>query len=69
MAASTTHAEAFFGAAFSEGIDTHWERENRTVWNEREQANEERELVYETTWISELGAWRHFLCSQRMAKT
>lgn len=69
MAANTTHAEAFFGGVFSEGIDTHWERENRTVWNEREHANEERELVYEIAWISELGAWRHFLRSQRMVKT
>jgi hypothetical protein len=34
------------------------EKENRTIWNEREHASEERELVYEISWISELGVWR-----------
>jgi hypothetical protein len=69
MFASTTHAEAFCGEAFPAGIDTHWEKENRTIWNEREHASEERELVYEISWISELGVWRGFLRSQRRVKT
>jgi len=69
MAARITHAEAFFGAAFPVGINAHWEEEKRTVWNEQERANEERELIYEISWISELGVWRRFLRSQRMVKT
>jgi hypothetical protein len=51
MFASITHAEAFCGEAFPAGIDAHWEKENRTIWNEREHASEERELVYEIRWI------------------
>jgi hypothetical protein len=65
MFANAIHAESFFGAAFPAGIDAHCEKENRTVWNEREHASEERELVYEISWISELGVWRRFLRSQR----
>src|SRR6266576_1673953 len=44
--------------AFPAGVDARWETENRTVWNEQEHANEERELVYEISWIAELGVWR-----------
>jgi len=40
--------------ALLEGIDMHYETENRLVWNERERRNEERELVYEICWIPEL---------------
>ena len=40
-----------------EGIDLHYEIENRVVWNERERRNEERELVYEISWIPELSTW------------
>jgi hypothetical protein len=65
MSASTIHAEALLGVPFPSGIDTHWETENRTTWNERERTSEERELVYEVSWISELGVWRRFLRSQR----
>jgi hypothetical protein len=53
---------------FPAGIDVHWETQNRTVWNEQEHASEERELVYEISWISELGVWRRFLRSQRKAR-
>ncbi len=42
--------------------------ENRTVWNEQEHASEELELVYEISWIAELGVWRRFLRSQRKAR-
>ena len=50
MFVSITHAEAFCGEAFPAGIDAHWEKENRTIWNEWEHASEERELVYEISW-------------------
>jgi len=69
MFVSITHTEAFCGEAFPAGIDAHWEKENRTIWNEWEHASEERELVYEISWISELGVWRRFLRSQRRVKT
>ena len=51
--------------AFPAGVDVRWETENRTVWNEREHASEKRELVYEISWIAELGIWRRFLRSNR----
>lgn len=51
--------------AFPVAVELHWEIESRLVWNEHERANEERELVYEISWITELGAWRRFLRSQR----
>ena len=49
--------------ALLEGIDLHYETENRLVWNERR--NEEHELVYEISWIPELDTWRRFLRAQR----
>jgi len=39
------------------------------VWNERERTSEEFELVYEISWIAELGLWRSFLRSQRKVKS
>jgi len=68
MSANATHAEALSLANFSKGIDAHWETEIRTVWNAREFTSEEHELVYEISWISELGAWRRFLRSERKVK-
>ena len=64
MSATITHDEASPGANFPSGVDTHWETINRTMWNERERVREERELVYEISWIAELGVWRSFLRSQ-----
>jgi hypothetical protein len=46
-------------------IDVHWETDNRVVWNEMECAAQEQELIYEVTWIPEIGAWRRFLKSRR----
>ena len=70
MSASITHAEALLGATFpSTGVDTHWVTNNRTVWNEQKRVSEERELVYEISWIPELGVWRSFLRSQRRVST
>ena len=65
MATSTTFLSIL---AFPAGVDVRWETENRTVWNEQEHASEERELVYEISWIAELGVWRRFLRSQRKAQ-
>lgn len=50
---------------FPVGVDVHWETHRRMVWNVREHRSEERELVYEISWIAELGLWRSFLRSQR----
>ena len=70
MSGAMIHAEVLLDEAFlSNGVDTHWVTKNRTVWNERERVSEERELVYEITWIPELGAWRSFLRSQRRLVT
>ena len=65
---SATHAEDLPFATFPPGIDAHWETEVRTVWNERQCTVAEHELVYEISWISELGVWRRFLRSQRNVK-
>ncbi len=54
---------------FPAGVDVHWETQRRIVWNEREHTSEERELVYETSWVAELGLWRGFLRSQRKVKS
>lgn len=65
MSASAVHGEALLFSAYPLAADTHWETENRVVWNERLHTSEERELVYEVSWILELGVWRRFLRSQR----
>jgi hypothetical protein len=52
-------------SGFPAGVDTRWETHRRVVWNEQEHTLEERELVYEVSWIKELGLWRSFLRSQR----
>jgi hypothetical protein len=49
---------------FPAGVDVHWETQRRVVWNEQEHTREEHELVYEISWINELGLWRSFLRSQ-----
>ena len=50
-------------SGFPAGADVHWETQRRVVWNEQEHAREEYELVYEISWIKELGLWRSFLRS------
>ena len=52
-------------APFPERTDVHWETTNLQVWNAREGAAEQQELVYEVSWIKELGMWRRFLTSRR----
>jgi hypothetical protein len=52
-------------SGFPAGVDVHWETQRRVVWNEREHTCEEHDLVYEVSWVKELGLWRRFLRSQR----
>jgi len=68
MDPGTTHSEALSVAAAPAGDRAYWETENRMVWNEQQHTAEERELVYEISWILELGAWRRFLRSSRVSK-
>ena len=67
MSAMVSYA-APLDSTFPAGVDARWETENRMVWNEQEHASEERELVYEISWIAELGVWRRFLRSQRKSR-
>jgi hypothetical protein len=62
---TASHAPAIYAAVLPARVDKYWETQLRSVWNELECAAEEQELVYEVTWISELGAWRRFLKSRR----
>ena len=55
--------------AFPTAVEARWETQNRTVWNELQHASEERELVYEISWIPELGIWRRFLRSNRKVQS
>jgi hypothetical protein len=50
-------------SGFPAGVDVHWETQRRVVWNEQKHTREEHELVYEISWIKELGLWRTFLRS------
>jgi hypothetical protein len=49
---------------FPAGADVRWETQRQVVWNEQEHTGEEYELVYEISWIKELGLWRSFLRSR-----
>ena len=49
-----THSMALTTPALQQGIDLHYETENRVLRNEQERRNEERELVYEISWIPEV---------------
>ena len=42
-------------SGFPTGVDVHWEMQRRVVWNEQEHTREEHDLVYEISWIKELG--------------
>lgn len=50
---------------FPERVDVHWETECHVMWNEKERTTEEQELIYEVSWIPELGVWRRFLKSRK----
>jgi hypothetical protein len=60
-----SHSSAAYAAAFPQRIDTHFETTNLPVWNAREGAAEQQELIYEVSWVEELGMWRRFLTSRR----
>jgi hypothetical protein len=62
---SATNSVVLPVLTFPAGVDVHWETQRRMVWNVREHTSEERELVYEISWIAERGLWRSFLRSQR----
>jgi hypothetical protein len=51
------------------GTNPHHELENRVVWNDEKRANEVHEIVYEVSWIPELGVWRKFLRTHRPVAT
>lgn len=55
-------------APFPERADVRWEATNLQVWNAREGTAEQQELVYEVSWIKELGTWRRFLTSRRTVR-
>ena len=69
MSAVASNSEALSVLGFPAGVDVHWETQRRIVWNEREHTSEEREVVYEISWIAERGLWRSFLRSQRKVKS
>jgi hypothetical protein len=54
---------------FPERTDVRWETTNIQVWNTREGSSEQQELVYEVSWIKELGMWRRFLTSRRTVRS
>jgi hypothetical protein len=62
MYAITTHSASLCG--FPVGTDLRWETERRLVWNEQRHTSDECELVYEISWVAEIGIWRRFLRSQ-----
>lgn len=66
---AASHAETLPLPVFPVGVETHWETERRVVWNEQQLRSEERELVYEVSWIAEFGVWRRFLRSQRKVQS
>ena len=56
-------------SGFPEAVDVRWETQRRVVWSEQGHTREERELVYEISWIKELGLWRSFLRSHHKVKS
>lgn len=69
MCVVANYAAALSVPVFPAGVDAHWETESRMVWNEQQHTSEKRELVYEISWIAELGVWRRFLRSQRKVQS
>jgi hypothetical protein len=65
MYKASSYVEAAPVANFPERVDVHWETESRLMWNEQERITEEQELIYEVSWIPELGVWRRFLKSRK----
>jgi hypothetical protein len=65
MRTAIAHAIAIPVAAMPSATDTHYETENRMVWNDEKRLNEEHSFVYEVSWVPELGEWRWFLRAHR----
>lgn len=69
MVYTTADQDAGIPAAFPAGLDVRWETDSWVVWNEQERAPEKQELIYEVSWIREIGTWRRFLRSRRKVQT
>ena len=65
MSVAATHAQALPSTNSFAELESHWETEIRMVWNARESSAAEYELIYQVSWIPELGLWRRFLRFQR----
>ncbi len=65
MVYTTANQDARIPTAFPAGLDVHWETDSCVMWNEQERVAEKQELIYEVSWIREIGAWRRFLRSRR----
>jgi hypothetical protein len=63
-----SHALAAYMPAFPKRTDTHFEITNLSVCNPPESTAEHEELIYEVSWIEELGMWRRFLISRRVVR-
>jgi hypothetical protein len=59
------HVSDAYAAPFPQRTDVHWETTNLQVWNAREGTAEQHDLVYEVSWVENLGMWRRFLTSRR----
>jgi len=59
------HVLAGCATPFPQRTDVHWETTNFPIWNAQEGTAEQHELVYEVSWVEELGTWRRFLTSRR----
>jgi hypothetical protein len=62
---TVSQATAAHIAPFPQRADVNWETTNVRVWNARESIPEQYDLVYEVSWVEELGIWRRFLTSRR----
>lgn len=69
MVYTTADQDVRIPAAFPAGLDVRWETDSWVMWNEQERAAEKQELIYEVSWIREIGTWRRFLRSRRKVQT
>jgi hypothetical protein len=60
-----SHATPVWIAPFPERTDVRWETTSLQVWNSQEGTAEEQDLVYEVSWVKDLGMWRRFLTARR----
>jgi hypothetical protein len=67
MVYTTADQHARTPTGFPAWLDVHWETDSRVMWNEQERVAEKEELIYEVSWIREIGAWRRILRSRRKA--